>query len=162
MKNGEEEYTPLKTSTEEKTMERFSARYQRNQDVCHPVRIHITDPDWARYGLPKVYNGFMKNLSMGGMRAYMSEGYNPLDVDNLLGKRITVELSIPSSNERLDLDGKILWGMREGLGKKSLVVGIHFIDISPADLNSLQQLLSVGNRDHNMLWDLWDNLRMNE
>ncbi len=80
-------------------MDPSQRRREKRHELYH-LRILIVDPDWVQYGLPARYDGFVSNLSKGGMCIYLQEGYNPLNIDDLLGRRIKIEISIPFVSQR--------------------------------------------------------------
>jgi|GEM_PF-1502981 len=134
---------------------------EKRYEMSHPVKIHIVNPEGIRSGLPAKYNGFVKDMSKGGMCIYLDDGNNPLNTDNLLGERLKMEMVIPSTNEQFFLLGEVLWGTHEE--ETNLVrIGLEFVEMMDLHLKNIEQLLTVYAKDHNMLWNLWDNLEVNQ
>ena len=143
-------------------MEPLDQRREKRQEVYHSIRIHIVSPEWARSGLPARYDGSIKNLSMEGMCIYFNEGYNPLNADDLLGKRIKIDINIPFEDTRVFLLGEVRWATREEGAGHIVTLGVQFVEMTDFHLKNIGKLLALDANDHNMLWDLWDNLRVNE
>jgi len=143
-------------------VEEIDARREKRQEVYHSIRIQIVSPEWARLGLPTRYDGSIRNLSMGGMSLYLNEGYNPLNVDVLLGKRIKIEINIPLEDTRVFLLGEVRWAKREEGVEHIVTLGVEFVEMTDFHLKNIGKLLTVEAGDHNMLWGLWDKLRVNE
>jgi len=142
-------------------VERSEQRHENRHEVYHPINIHVVDPERVRSSLSVRYNGFIKDLSLGGMCAYLNEGYNSLNLEELLGKRVKIEMNLLSADTRFFVLGKVRWGTREGQAENVVMLGIQLVEVTDFHLKSITQLLAVSANDHNMLWDLWDNLMVN-
>ncbi len=138
------------------------SRRGKGQEICRPVKVSVLDPDGVRRGPAATYHGFVKNLSTAGMCIHLREGYNPLDIDRLLGLPIEIEMDIPSVKKCLRLKASVLWGMREGLARHMVAVGTRLVQTTAPEMEALEGLLAADAGDHDMLWDLWDGLRMSE
>ena len=141
--------------------ERPTGRREKRHKVSHPIKIHIVNREWVQSGRPSRYSGFAENLSLGGMCIYIHEGYNALNIDHLLGKRIKIEMSIPSMRDRIFLLGEVRWGTREGQLERVVMIGVQFVEMTDFHSKGIEQFLAIGAKDHSMLWDLWDNLMAN-
>ena len=143
-------------------MKEFNRRCEKRQEVYHSIRIQIVSPEWTRSGFPTRYDGTIRNLSMGGMSIYLNEGYNPLNIDDLLGKRIKIDINIPLEDTRVFVLGEVRWANREEEVKHIVTLGVQFVEMTDFNLKNIKKLLAVQAGDHNMLWSLWDALRANE
>jgi hypothetical protein len=137
-------------------------RREKRHEIYHPIRIFIVDPEWVQYGLPARYDGFVSNLSREGMCIYLQEGHNPLDIDDLLGRRIKIEINIPFVSQRFFLLGEVRWGTRAGQARHVVLLGMRFVEMTRFHLQNIEKFLAVDDKDHNMLWDLWDSIGISE
>jgi len=128
------------------------------------VRVLVVNPAWAKSHERIWYDGLTKNLSKEGMCLYLSEGYNQLDLDDLVGKRIKIEMLVPPDDELLCLLGEICsWTPEEQEQNEEIVtIDTRFVEMTDFHQNSIEKLLEINADDHYMLWDLWDSLRVAE
>ncbi|MDY7033492.1 MAG: PilZ domain-containing protein [Thermodesulfobacteriota bacterium] len=141
--------------------EHKTRRREKRHKVSHPIKIHVVNPGWVKSGRPTKYRGFAENLSPGGMCIYIHEGYNPLNIDDLIGKRIKIEMTLPSIHDRIYLLGEVRWGTRKGQGAHVVMIGVQFVEMTDFHSKGIEQFLTINAKDHSMLWDLWDNLMVN-
>ena len=140
----------------------FERRGSPRRETCRPIKIHVVGGERARLRLPLTYEGFMKDLSTDGMAVYVYDGYNPLKSGDLLGKRLKIETTTPATNQPLFFLGEVRWALRDENDPLIFRMGLKFVEMTDFHLSSIKQLLTSNPADHNMLWNLWDSLRISE
>ena len=74
---------------------------------------------------------------------------------------MSVEFNLPDGIHRMNFSGIIRWYKRiKKRDKNFLYLGIKFHNMSEQNKELLQEYLSVGTGDKNLIWNLWDNLSM--
>ncbi len=109
------------------------------------------------------FQGFIQDISLGGVSLEIRDDFLTLRESMLLytNLEMSVEFNLPDGIHRMNFSGIIRWYKRiKKRDKNFLYLGIKFHNMSEQNKELLQEYLSVGTGDKNLIWNLWDNLSM--
>ncbi|MCK5254680.1 MAG: PilZ domain-containing protein [Deltaproteobacteria bacterium] len=113
----------------------------------------------------KGFQGFIQNISLGGVALEIRDDFSTID-DPLLQYAIVqmvLELNLSSGTYKMKFSGFVKWLRRvkkEGVG--FLYLGIQFSPLNESSKEILMEYLSLGTGDKNLIWNLWDNLSIQD
>ena len=102
------------------------------------------------------FQGFVEDISLGGLRLQLRERYGKLYKVPLQGKQITLSIPFPQFNYTVFTLGIIQWSNDfQEHTEHVITMGIKFVDLSPTDSQYLENYMGSNKADHNLLWELW-------
>ena len=103
------------------------------------------------------FQGFIEDISLGGLRLQLKEKYGKLYKMKFQGKQINMAIALPQFNYTVYTLGEIQWSNDfQEHAEHVITMGIKFIDLSPTDCQYLENYISSNKGDHNLLWELWN------
>lgn len=100
------------------------------------------------------FDGYLKDISLSGAGLEIADPYGRLDIDEAKSGRVILTLSIPHENKTHIL-AHIQWVKRKE-GASRIKMGISFKDLDYEDLTAIERLIGLKSKDHNMMWNLWE------
>jgi len=136
-------------SMNEKTVEN---RRQPRTKFVFPVRFDIFLPD----RVTKSFDGYIRDMSMGGACVQFRDRYGLIDLDGLKGHRVKLAVRIPQG-EQLYLNAVVQWARKENATRGySVLLGLEIKEIAEWQVEQLERFISMGNKDQKMMWNLWE------
>ena len=103
---------------------------------------------------PVVLKGILRDISLGGSCLEYEDPYRRIILDDAVNSSVKLTLNIPGY-DKLFILAKIRW--ITNIENTSLVkLGIEFSDLAPDQLHIINELIGMKNKDHNMMWNLWE------
>lgn len=113
----------------------------------------------------KGFQGFIQNISLGGVALEIRDDFSTID-DPLLQYAIiqmVLELNLSSGTYKMKFSGFVKWLRRvKKEGVSFLYLGIQFSPLNESSKEILMEYLSLGTGDKNLIWNLWDNLSIQD
>ena len=120
----------------------------------HPRAIFAYPVEFKVFcGNPVSFDGYLKDISRGGACLEFEDKYGRLNFDKLNDSQLRLLLSMPEGNNVIIL-AQIKW-VRKVPGTVSCKIGIEFQYIESWQLDVIENLIGMKNKDHNMMWNLW-------
>ena len=143
----------------ESDKDRFS--YTVRKTVRHrlPTRVNIRilndDPDKA----PLDLRGFTENISLGGASVVLAPNDETVHFGKLIGKQVHIHIYLAIAFVNITILGTAVWSKDVSLeGKKSVMLGIQFKEMSDKDRRLLQGYHYGDEIEQDRIWSLWDSL----
>lgn len=106
---------------------------------------------------PRTYEGFIEDISLGGVRIKLVDQYGFLYGRELQGMTIKLSIPLPQLHYTLTTTGLIQWVKNDHKSlSQTLILGVEFQNVSVTDKQYLENYLSSNLGDQNLLWDLWN------
>ncbi len=126
-------------------------RYSRYQ-FAYPVKFELFKPNLASLS----FTGVLYNISIGGACIQFEDKYGRIDPNSLNGSRVKIAIVIPEQ-EKVYLSAMIHWIRRASEKGFTFLMGIEYKDIEDWQLEHIEKLIHLKNKDQKMLWNLWEN-----
>jgi len=111
------------------------------------------------------FQGFIQDISLGGVVLEIRDDFLTID-DSLLqytSIQMVLELNLPSGAHKMEFSGFLRWLRRvKKEGMSFLYLGIQFNPLKETSKEILMEYLSLGTGDKNLIWNLWDNLSIQD
>ncbi|MEJ2657747.1 MAG: cyclic nucleotide-binding domain-containing protein [Desulfobacterales bacterium] len=119
------------------------------------IKIFSNEPGKAALNL----SGFTENISLGGASVVLGANYETGHFDNLVGKKVKIQIYLAIAFVRLSIFGTIVWSTGVSLeGEKTEVIGIQFAGMTDTNRRLLQSYHYGSEREQDLIWSLWDSL----
>ncbi|MBI5740472.1 MAG: PilZ domain-containing protein [Nitrospirae bacterium] len=130
-------------------------KYPRSE-FTYPAEFKLFSqkPDHASF------NGYLKDISLNGACLQFEDRYGRLDHKELNNAKIKILLSIPRG-EKVSIFALIRRIHKVSPKSFSYNMRIEFQDIEAWQLNIIEELICMRNKDHNMMWNLWEQYENN-
>ncbi len=139
---------PMDTPTPESERRRAP-----RSEVQHPIRFKLFSRDVT---VPPM-DGCLRDISLEGARVALEDHHAQFSCKSLKGLRTKLQITLPESEETLQLISTVAWARRARASVGSeLEVGLSFTDVEPWQLEKIKQFLSARHNDQTMLWNMWD------
>jgi c-di-GMP-binding flagellar brake protein YcgR len=103
---------------------------------------------------PLSLKGVLRDISQGGSCLEFDDPYKRLIFQEALQSTLKLTLSISGFEKKFVL-AKIQW-IRNVEDTSMVKLGIEFKDVTMDQIELIDKLLGMRNKDHNMLWNLWE------
>ncbi|MCG6973961.1 MAG: cyclic nucleotide-binding domain-containing protein [Desulfobacterales bacterium] len=108
---------------------------------------------------PLNLSGFTDDISMGGTCVVLGAKYQTGHLDNLTGKNVKMQMSLPIESMKINILGNIVWSKEISVeGKKTAIIGIHFKEMGDIDRELLKGYCCGSEAEQNLIWSLWNSL----
>ncbi|MBI4848729.1 MAG: PilZ domain-containing protein [Nitrospirae bacterium] len=101
------------------------------------------------------YTGYLKDISLSGACLQFEDKYGRLSLKELNKAKIKISFSIPHGGKASIL-ALIRWIRKIDPRTFSIKMGIEFQDVENWQMESIEKLIGMRNKDHNMMWNLWE------
>ncbi|MBI5056141.1 MAG: PilZ domain-containing protein [Nitrospirae bacterium] len=101
------------------------------------------------------YNGELKDISLSGACMQFEDKYGRLSLKDLNNAKIKITFSIPHGGKASIL-ALIRWIKKIDPRSFSIKLGIEFQDVENWQMEAIEKLIGMRNKDHNMMWNLWE------
>lgn len=101
------------------------------------------------------FNGYLKDVSMSGACLEFDDKYGRLNLKNASDVKIKISFSVPNE-DKVSILAIIRWITKEEARTFSVKMGIEFQEMDSWQSNIIEKLIGMKNKDHNMMWNLWE------
>lgn len=116
----------------------------------YPVEFKL----FSHNGEGTSFVGYLKDISLDGAGLEIEDQYGRFNTIQVENGRVILTLSIPREN-RIKISARIQWAKKRE-GSSHVRMGISFKDLDYADLTVIERLIGLKGKDHNMMWNLWE------
>ncbi|MFO8240266.1 MAG: PilZ domain-containing protein [Dissulfuribacterales bacterium] len=120
----------------------------------HPRAIFAYPVEFKIFcGNPVTFDGFLEDISRSGACLTFKDKYGRLNFDKVGNSQLRLSLSMPEGNNVIIL-AQIKW-FKKIPKTVSYKIGIEFQYVENWQLEVIENLIGMKNKDHNMMWNLW-------
>lgn len=101
------------------------------------------------------FRGYIENVSESGAGIVFEDRYGRANVDDIKGSKMKLSIVMPSG-EKVTLISIARWVRKDVPQPFFIQVGIQFENIEEWQMDAIKKLVRVKNKDHNMMWNLWE------
>ena len=127
--------------------EQLANKRRHPRAIAYPVEFKVFCEN------PVSFDGYLKDISRSGACLQFEDRYGRLNFDKVNDSQLRLSLSMPEGNNVIIL-AQIKW-VRKVPGTVSCKIGIEFEYIESWQLDVIENLIGMKNKDHNMMWNLW-------
>lgn len=105
--------------------------------------------------------GFIQDISFGGVSLEIRDDFLSIKEELLIYTTVEMEvaLNFPDGMHRMAFSGIVKWYKRvKKKDMNTLYLKIQFHNLDEKSAEMLNDYLSLGSGDKNLIWNLWDNL----
>ena len=155
-----EEYADLNQPyVPDRRQEERDGRDRRRHDrsgFTYPVGLKIFKNQTSNTS----HDGYIEDISISGAGVKFEDKYGRVQLEGLAGSSIKMIVRMPRGDD-IALLSVIKWIRRDVTDNAIVKVGIQFQRMEDWQLKTIKQLISLKNKDHNMMWNLFDNYEKN-
>lgn len=101
------------------------------------------------------FNGYLKDISLSGARLQFEDRYGRFDIKGMQHMRLKLTFKIPGGG-RTSFFAEIRWIKKPDPKDFSIKMGIEFKEMEAWQSDAIGKLIGMRNKDHNMMWNLWE------
>ena len=133
------------------TDERRRRRHRRVTFV-YPVEFRILLPHFEN----RSFSGLFSLISLSGALFQFKDKYGLIEPTKIISVRIKLKIALPQG-EPIFLFARIRSAKRVELKNDlSFMFGVEFEELADWQLEIIEGIISLRNRDQKMMWNLWD------
>jgi len=140
--------SPLTDDVEEDVRDR--RKYPRSE-FTYPTEFKVFSQNLENMS----FNGYLKDISMSGACLQFDDKYGRLNLKDARNVKIKISFSVPSE-DKVSILAIIRWITKEEARTFSVIMGIEFQELDSWQLDVIENLIGMKNKDHNMMWNLWE------
>jgi hypothetical protein len=125
-------------------------KYPRSE-FTYPVEFKIFSQNFDH--MP--FNGYLKDISIGGACLQFDDRYGRFNIKDMENVKLKISFSIPTE-DRISIFAQIRRIDKTDPKSFSVTLGIEFKDLESWQLDCIEKLIGMRNKDHNMMWNLWE------
>jgi len=125
-------------------------RHERSE-FAYVIECKILSHHNERYS----FRGYIENVSDSGAGIVFEDRYGRANMDDIKGSKIKLSIVMPGG-EKVTLISKARWVRKDVPQPFFIQVGIEFENIEKWQMDAVKNLVLVKNKDHNMMWNLWE------
>ena len=92
---------------------------------------------------------------MSGACLQFDDKYGRLNLKGANNVKIKISFSVPNE-DKVSILAIIRWITKEEVRTFSVKMGIEFQELDDWQLDIIEKLIGMKNKDHNMMWNLWE------
>jgi len=125
-------------------------KYPRSE-FTYPVEFKVFSQNFDH--MP--FNGYLKDISIGGACLQFDDRYGRFNIKDAENVKLKISFSIPTE-DKISIFAQIRRIKKIDPKSFSITMGIEFNDLEGWQLDSIEKLIGMRNKDHNMMWNLWE------
>ena len=127
-------------------------RRHRRVKFVYPVEFKILSPGFEN----RPFRGLFSTISMRGAGFYFKDKYGLINPEEIEDSRIKLEINV-LQEEQIILIARIRSVRRDDSKQDfSVLIGVEFEDLFDWQLEKLEKIISLRNKDRKMMWNLWE------
>lgn len=141
---------------EEKEAELIKRRKYPRSEFTYPVefKLFVQNPEHASF------KGYLKDISASGARLQFEDRYGRFKTEEMNNAKIKISFSIPNG-DKPSIFARIRWIKKVDPRNFIIKMGIEFQNLEEWQLDVIEKLIHMRNKDHNMMWNLWEQYENN-
>jgi len=124
-------------------------KYPRSE-FTYPVEFKV----FSQHHDNTSFNGYLRDISVNGACLQYEDRYGRFLLKDMNGAKIKISLSIPHG-DKVSIFARAKWVKKDDCGSFLFKIAIEFEDIAAWQAGIVKKLISMRNKDHNMMWNLW-------
>ncbi len=133
----------------------YRRRHERT-GFTYPLKLKIFSSKLTNIS----FIGYIEDISLSGAGINFEDRYGMVQIDGLSDSRVKLLIRMPHGDD-IVLLSTIRW-IRRDINQKLIVkVGIEFQKLEDWQIKTVKQLISLKNKDQNMMWNLFENYEKN-
>lgn len=125
-------------------------RHERSE-LAYVIELKILSQQNDQYS----FRGYIENVSESGAGIVFEDRYGRANFGGIKGSKIKLSIVMPNG-ETVTLISIARWVRKDSPQSFFIQVGIEFENIEEWQLDAIKNLVLVKNKDHNMMWNLWE------
>ncbi len=106
------------------------------------------------------FDGYIEDISISGAGIMFEDKYGRVELEGVNGSSIKIIVRMPHGDD-VTLLSTIRWIIRDVSDNTIIKVGIEFQKMEEWQIKTINQLISLKNKDQNMMWTLFENYEKN-
>ncbi len=99
---------------------------------------------------------YLDNISMGGACIQFEDRYGRVKADELHKGKVKITITMPDGEKITFLSS--VKRVQENVPRKFFIeLGVGFDNVEDWQIDAIKTLVTMKNKDHNMMWSLWEN-----
>ena len=131
--------------------EGIDKRRHERSEFAYAIEFKILSHNNEHYS----FSGYIENVSESGAGIFFEDRYGRANVDDIKGSKMKLSIVMPSG-EKVTLISIARWVRKDVPEPFFIQVGIQFENIEQWQMDAITNLVGVKNKDHNMMWNLWE------
>lgn len=103
---------------------------------------------------PLILKGFLRDISLSGSCLEFDDPFRRIIPEEALKAPLKLSLAVPGI-DKMSVLGKVRW-IKKLEDSTAVRMGIELTEVSMYQVDLISKLLGLRNRDHSMLWNLWE------
>lgn len=124
-------------------------RYPRSK-FAYPVEFKI----FSRNSEHTSFKGNLKDISINGAYLQFEDKYGRCNMQDMNNARLKISFTLPHE-DKTNIFATIRWIKRINPGSFNIKMRIEFKDMEGWQLDIIERLIGMKNKDHHMIWNLW-------
>jgi c-di-GMP-binding flagellar brake protein YcgR len=134
------------------TNESSTRRRHRRVKFVYPVEFKILSPGFEN----RTFRGLFSTISVAGAGFYCKDKYGVLDLTRLEDIRLKLEINV-LQEEQIVLIARVRYVRTDDVEQDfSVLIGVEFEDLFDWQLEKLEKIINLRNKDRKMMWNLWE------
>ena len=125
-------------------------RHERSE-LAYVIELKLLASAKEQYS----FRGYIEDVSDSGARIVFEDRYGRINADDLKGSKIKLSITMPNG-EKVALISTGRWAEKDIPEHFHVRVGIEFENIEQWQLDAIRNLVQTKNKDHSMMWNLWE------
>jgi hypothetical protein len=127
-------------------------RRHRRVKFVYPIEFKILS---LAYG-SRTFKGLLSTMSLSGALYQFKDHDGLIDAKKIINLRLKLKITVPNM-EQISLFARIRWARRlDSNPKRPVDFAVEFEELSDWQLELLESIISLRNKDQKMIWNLWD------
>ena len=101
------------------------------------------------------FKGCLQDISISGACLQFEDKYGRFNIRDSNNVKIKISFSMPNE-EKATIFAQIRWIKKVDPKTFYISMGIEFQDLEGWQLDVIEKLINMKNKDHNMMWNLWE------
>jgi len=131
--------------------EGIDKRRHKRSEIAYVIELKLLGDKKDQY----TFRGYIEDVSDSGARIVFEDRYGRVTVEDITGSKIKLSITMPDG-DRMALISTSRWARKDMPERFHIQVGIEFENIEQWQLDAIQNLVQTKNKDHSMMWNLWE------
>ncbi len=126
-------------------------RKHQRSEFAYPVDIKF----FSQHPDNTSFRGYMKDISVSGACIEFEDRYGRVNLEELSGFKVKITISTLNRG-KISVLSRIKWIRNDTSRHFFIVTGIEFENMEDWQLEDIKKFINLKNKDHNMMWNLWE------
>ena len=116
----------------------------------YPVEFEL----FLQKGESASYIGYLRDISLGGAGLQINDPYGRFSIEKAENGTLRLAISIPRE-KKIHIFARVQWAKKTE-STSQVNMGIAFRDLDYESSLVIEKLIGLKSKDHNMMWNLWE------